>query len=253
MRNGKRKQRPDIKIGAPYGKIKVIDIDRSRKYRVYNCECMICHNKMGLTGSKVYAYAESGCSDCRRKSRQQSIINQLSADYVGKKYGQLKITGFLYEPSYVNSERIMARCLCDCGKETTILWARIKSGRSKTCGHDRDKILNDGQNINRSGKMDGTNVYSFNQKLSKNNTSGAKGVSYVSKMNKYRAYITFRRKQYSLGCYDTVNDALTARKIAEEEIFGNFIDDKLSDTECRDEIINMLKKIKGELENGTDK
>lgn len=49
------------------------------------------------------------------------------------------------------------------------------------------------------------------------------GVSYYAKYGKYRAYINFQRKQYYLGLYEKIDDALKARKSAEENIYGNFL------------------------------
>ena len=62
----------------------------------------------------------------------------------------------------------------------------------------------------------------MNQKLSSNNTSGCKGVGYVKKRNKWSAKITVRKKVISLGYYNDYNDAVKARKEAEEKYFGEF-------------------------------
>ena len=41
---------------------------------------------------------------------------------------------------------------------------------------------------------------------------------------RYRSYITFKRKQYSLGCYKKLEEAIEARKKAEENIYGGFLE-----------------------------
>lgn len=46
-------------------------------------------------------------------------------------------------------------------------------------------------------------------------------MSYYAKYGKYRAYVNFKRKQYYLGLYEKIDDALKARKSAEENIYGN--------------------------------
>ena len=55
-----------------------------------------------------------------------------------------------------------------------------------------------------------------------NNTSGHIGVSYLSKQNKYRAFIDYKGKYYSLGKYTDIRDAITARERAEKEYFAEF-------------------------------
>lgn len=71
---------------------------------------------------------------------------------------------------------------------------------------------------------DGTSVIALKRaNLNKNNTSGFRGVSYIKKLDKYRAYINFKRKQYNLGLYSDIKDAVKARKAAEEHIYGDFL------------------------------
>ena len=61
-----------------------------------------------------------------------------------------------------------------------------------------------------------------NHKMSKKNTSGISGVYFSSKYNKWYAQITVNRKTISLGTYNTYEDAVQARKDAEDTYFGNF-------------------------------
>lgn len=69
---------------------------------------------------------------------------------------------------------------------------------------------------------EGTNVFSLGNKINKNNTTGVKGVSYMHKYNKYRAYINFKRKQYYLGMYSSIEDAEEARKKPKKKYMANF-------------------------------
>jgi len=63
---------------------------------------------------------------------------------------------------------------------------------------------------------------SMNCSLSKNNTTGYNGVSYIEKLNKYRAYIMLNRKQIHLGLFSDINDAIEARKEADIIYFKEF-------------------------------
>lgn len=51
------------------------------------------------------------------------------------------------------------------------------------------------------------------------NKSGAKGVFWYHKRNKWIAYIRFNGKRYSLGYHVNFEDAVSARKRAEDEFF----------------------------------
>jgi len=55
----------------------------------------------------------------------------------------------------------------------------------------------------------------MNQRLSKNNTSGVNGVSWIDRLGKYRAYITVDRKQINLGLFRNLEDAIAARSMAD--------------------------------------
>ena len=54
------------------------------------------------------------------------------------------------------------------------------------------------------------------------NSSGHRGVSFVKRRQKYRAYIKIDKKQLSLGYYKTFKEAVAARQAKELELFGEF-------------------------------
>lgn len=60
----------------------------------------------------------------------------------------------------------------------------------------------------------------INCKVYKNNTSGAKGVSYLARLNKWQAAINVDKKAIYLGIFDDINDAINVRLNAEEKYFG---------------------------------
>ena len=62
----------------------------------------------------------------------------------------------------------------------------------------------------------------LNQKPSKRNKSGYVGVSFDKKFNKWLAQIGFQGKNYYLGRYNKIEDAITARHKAELNYFKEF-------------------------------
>ena len=81
----------------------------------------------------------------------------------------------------------------------------------------------------------------MNRKLSSKNTSNFKGVSFSKQRNKWCAQIKINGKQYNLGRFDCLEDAVNARVRKAEELFGEYIN------KCEKEIninINIPKNTK---------
>ena len=111
-------------------------------------------------------------------------------------------------------------CRCDCGQETVIRTTSLRSGCSKSCGcaggpqHARRGLT----------YVDGTCVEMIQSKtIQKNNTSGVPGVTWVARDRQWRATIRFKGERHYLGEYRNFEDAVKARKRAEEDLFDNFL------------------------------
>lgn len=63
---------------------------------------------------------------------------------------------------------------------------------------------------------------SRNRKLSKNNTSGYKGVIWINRLNKWRARIKVDYKTIHLGYFVSKDDAARAYNLAASKYFGDF-------------------------------
>ncbi|WP_292282121.1 hypothetical protein [Megasphaera sp.] len=59
----------------------------------------------------------------------------------------------------------------------------------------------------------------LNKQVNKNSKTGHTGVCWREKEHKYYAYIMVDRKQISLGLHAKLDDAIAARKAAEEQYF----------------------------------
>lgn len=62
----------------------------------------------------------------------------------------------------------------------------------------------------------------MNYSIKNNNTSGSVGVIWDKRNKKWMAYIGVDYKQYHLGYFENFDDAVKARKEAEEKYFGEF-------------------------------
>jgi hypothetical protein len=63
---------------------------------------------------------------------------------------------------------------------------------------------------------------SMNSKISKNNTSGCKGVCYNKRINKWCARIVIDSIQIHIGYYETLEEAKQARIKRANDVFGEF-------------------------------
>ena len=136
-------------------------------------------------------------------------------------------------------------CRCICGNEvyrsTGTINNSIKRGHHISCGcyvYKLNKARNignlyrsDKKRIDKSrealGQYKGTTMQGIylRKKINKNNNTGVRGVSYVPKLNKYRVRIMLSRKEYALGMFDKLEDAVKVRKRAEQELYDPLIDE----------------------------
>lgn len=67
-----------------------------------------------------------------------------------------------------------------------------------------------------------TQENAFNSGISKNNTSGYKGVCWDKKNQKWIVSIMIDRKSIYLGRFTELKEAIVVRQKAEQELFGDF-------------------------------
>lgn len=144
---------------------------------------------------------------------------------VGNKIGKLKVL----DKKIDNNKRSYYYCKCECGTEK---WIRSDVLRKATsCGCIRNEKSKNNKNLINAhlekNIIDGTNISIINtDKTNASNKSGIKGVSWNSKRNKWVAQIGFKSKIYNLGRYDKKEDAIKARKEAEERLHKKFLKEK---------------------------
>ena len=174
-----------------------------------------------ITNRKVkinYFLREIGCQDlCFVRSGRRNLK--------GMQFGDLIV---LEETMKKSADRsIRWRCKCGvCGKEKEIPTNQLMKGVQVSCGCRKKSQL---QKTN--GYIEGTCLKMvFSDKVSKNNTSGYKGV--FQKRGKWAANIQYKKKTYYLGYYDRLEDAVAARKDAERWV--------------REDAKKLLEKYKGD-------
>ena len=80
---------------------------------------------------------------------------------------------------------------------------------------NRNKLDNRRENL----RFVTQHINSINKGMNSNNTSGYTGVKFRKDIGKWSARIMFNYKDIALGCYDTKEEAIEARKRGEEKYF----------------------------------
>lgn len=147
-----------------------------------------------------------GCSELRFNRGKAKDIAGMTFGYLTAKYPTEKR----------DRKDVVWVCECKCGKVVEFPATRLLLGNTKSCGCIQVELLQ------RSNKyIDNTSIRQSldDTVISKRNTSGYIGV--IKKRNKWLAQITYKKKRYSLGCYDDINDAIKARARAKELVIAD--------------------------------
>ena len=175
------------------------------------CKCD-CGNMITVKLTDLRTGRRKSCG-CLQKERYNII---------GRRFGELTVIG-----RESSGSRAKFLCRCDCGREIVVRGDSLRSRKTISCGCDKKsaskiKQLEGGRKL-----QDHTSNVFFKGTISKNNTSGINGVSRL-KNGKYRAYIGYKNKIYSIIEDYDINIAKAARAEAEKavknKIFEKWID-----------------------------
>jgi hypothetical protein len=204
-------------VGTVYKGFKVLDYKRENDRSYIFVTCPICGKnswrRKDLIDSNPYS-----CG-CKKKPQYDDLTGQI--------FGRLK--AIEKTDRYTKSGHVIWKCKCKCGNIVYEPSNVLKKGAAKSCEClAKECQSQNGKNVGKLIKdkycIDGTNVLNLTSKIPKNNTSGIKGVTYDKQRCKWRAQIVFKGKNYNLGRYALKQDAIEARKTAEREFYGKFLD-----------------------------
>lgn len=191
----------------------IINADAPPEHRYHVlCRC-ICGKEKWVNCSALRLSKSKSCGCKKRYNRKEYDLEP------GDKVGYWTI---------LSNDGDKFRCRCICSAERVIKHNILKSGRSLSCGCRRsDHQIKEqkegrelGQKISREVQKYGLSVMyaGFGRRKNKNSGTGITGVS--AWKDKYRVYITVDRKQIHLGIFEKLEDAVKARKNAEERYFS---------------------------------
>ncbi len=142
--------------------------------------------------------------------RELCISRPQKNDLTGQKFGYLTVTGMTDKRQ---RRYVVWNCKCRCGKEIEALSSMLLEGKTTSCGCLNVEILSHANRY-----VDGTSLRQAmeDKPINKNIPSGYTGV--YPKGSRWMARITYKKKLYHLGVYDTLEEAVKARSRAKELI-----------------------------------
>lgn len=211
------------RIGTTVNGFYIEDVKREGKQTYTYVVCPYCKSKKWIRMDTIVSGSIISCGCYNAENNYRKSVN-----IKNKFFGYLEAL----EPTEKrdkNNGSIIWKCECKCGNICYVSAANLKRGALASCGCLATKIHSNtgkiaGKNIAENFCMEGTNIKNLTAKVPKNNTSGVKGVHWDKTRQKWIAQIVFKGKHYYLGRYSKKEDAIAIRKIAEEKLFGNFLE-----------------------------
>lgn len=201
-------------IGKRFGKLVVVAQAESKSgQRRWICQCDCGGTNIVTTGNLNSGHT-TNCG-CKK-----------SPDLTGQVFGKLTVIGRSDRRNPRGKRTTpMWECRCECGNITYKATDTLTNPDESMCQECKGRI---GAEIARqsAGFVGGTQISRIkNMTLIATNTSGCRGVYYDKKTNKYRARLKFKGKIMNFGSYRNFEDAVAARKAAEQEYFGAFLEE----------------------------
>ncbi|WP_195264571.1 AP2 domain-containing protein [Clostridium sp. 1001275B_160808_H3] len=205
-------------IGSKFNMLTIIDSEFRNKKTYYLCKCE-CGNEKWIRADSVTSEKQKSCG-CLSKKKQFK-----HKDLTGNKIGRLTVL----EEVNKKVEKYYYKCKCDCGNIKVIEADLLTTEKTKSCGCLGTENALNKQKI-ALGKyrekylLEGTSLANISrEKPIKSNTSGITGVTWDKSKGKWMAQIVFKGKSYYLGRYENKEDAVKARKEAEEKLHKEFL------------------------------
>ncbi len=153
--------------------------------------------------------------------RFSPTLNDLS----GRRFGHLVVIGRSEKRGNRGARTVpLWECICDCGNITYKATDALTNSDISMCNECAGKYASQKMREN-AGFVEGTQIskLKYNSNLS-TNSSGVRGVYYDRRSGKWRARLRFKGKLMDFGSYFSIDDAIKARKKAEESFFMEFLE-----------------------------
>lgn len=222
-------------IGRKFGRLTVIKFDKKeikineqgtkQYYSYWLCKCD-CGNEVSVKRNNLISDFTKSCGCLQRETCKERGQNNF-IDLTGKRFSKLLVLGLERKEEKSNSEGIKHttfywKCKCDCGNLVVREGDSLRRGNTQSCGclSNYKEFLQQGISYRKNEILkEGTRLDHLNNKTSKANTTGVRGVTFDKATNKYRATIEFQGKKHHLGRFKTLEEAKKKREEAEEKYY----------------------------------
>ena len=222
-------------IGKRFGRLVVTRLSENtsgkRKRLMYYCDCDCGKKDVEVVGEKLRNGHTKSCG-CYAKDR---------ASETHKKYNEYDLTGEYGIGWTTNTNQEFYFDLEDYDLIKSYTWLEMKNGYifahpnkddyiylhrlimnpsdDEIVDHKKHRLFDNRKDFLRIGNQS-QNMMNASKRI--DNTSGTTGISQLSRDGKWSAEIQFNNKKIRLGIFEDLEDAIKARKEAEEKYFGEW-------------------------------
>lgn len=212
---GLKKMKAEDRVGETKGYLKILNCKRDDGRTYFYCECTLCGRKKWIRADGVVSGNNKSCGCLQRTTQNKR------KDLTNRRFGMLVAK----YPVGIKNGCTAWHCECDCEKSIVVESRELLNRERESCGCSKKEILRKNmekalkKNIDANIK-EGTNISIISrEKPIKSNTSGVTGVTYDKSRNKWLAQIEFKGRHVYLGRFKEKENAIKARKEAEEKYF----------------------------------
>lgn len=214
-----------INIGDKIGRWEVLEETHKNGKRYYKCRCE-CGTEKEVYSRSLEQGSSLSCG-CLRKE----LTHERAMDLTGRRIGRLVVLG------RDESKHGFWICECDCGNRKSIRGTSLThKNPTSSCGCIHNEVIAKAgeKTIAKNSEKQITTNMAFHtnfqviesKKLPKNNTSGYKGINWDEGRKKWAVWLQVHGKRKYLGRYAKIEDAIEARRKAEELYFAPLIEEK---------------------------
>ena len=144
---------------------------------------------------------------------------------IGRRFGKLEVIGRSDKRGSRGARTVpLWECLCECGNICYKATDTLTNSKLSMCNDCVGKYARTKMR-KKAGYVDGTQISKITStNLISTNTSGCRGVYFDKNTGKWRARLKFKGKLMNFGSYINFEDAVKARKAAEQEYYSAFLE-----------------------------
>lgn len=202
-------------IGQKFGKLTVVEQVSStpKGQRRWLCKCD-CGGEHIATTNNLNSGKTTNCG-CKK-----------SPDLTGKVYGRLTVIGRSDKRNSRGARTTpMWECRCECGNIVYKATDTLTNPDESMCQECHNRLAPE-KARQCAGFVGGTQISKIkNMNPATASSTGVRGVYFEKRTGRYRARLKFKGKILNFGSYRTIEEATAARKTAEQEYFGAFLEE----------------------------